>query len=85
MIAAHTKQCYDHVAAILLNGQGESSFGGAKVNKKFYAIYSKNSVFYTYVILSHLSDMLSHIPQWHKGCNNVGESHKELKRKQTNT
>ena len=25
VVAAHTKQCYGHVAAILLNGQGESS------------------------------------------------------------
>ncbi len=44
--------------------------------------YSLRTVFFhAYAILSHLSDMLSHIPQWHKGCNNVGESHKELKRK----
>ena len=37
-------------------------------------------VFHAYAILSHISDILSYIPQWHKGCNNVGESHKELKR-----
>ena len=43
--------------------------------------YTQRIVFFhVYVILSYLSDILSYIPQWHKGCNNVGESHKELKR-----